>query len=43
MGNLGELPVTIVFDRSGNAVKRFDGIVTEQDLRAAIADAQKAG
>jgi hypothetical protein len=24
-------------------VKRFDGIVKEQDLRAAIADAQKAG
>ncbi len=43
MGNLGELPVTIVFDRNGNTVKRFEGIVTEQDLRAAIADAQKAG
>ncbi|HXE63442.1 MAG TPA: cytochrome c biogenesis protein CcdA [Bryobacteraceae bacterium] len=43
MGNLGELPVTIVFDRNGNTVKRFDGIVNEEDLRAAIADAQKAG
>jgi thiol:disulfide interchange protein DsbD len=43
MGNLGELPVTIVFDRNGNTVKRFDGIVKEEDLRAAIADAQKAG
>ena len=43
MGNLGELPVTIIFDRNGNTVKRFDGIVTEEDLRAAIADAQKAG
>ena len=43
MGNLGELPVTIVFDRNGNTVKRFEGIVTEEDLRAAIADAQKAG
>jgi thiol:disulfide interchange protein DsbD len=43
MGNLGELPVTIVFDRNGNTVKRFEGIVKEEDLRAAIADAQKAG
>jgi thiol:disulfide interchange protein DsbD len=43
MGNLEELPVTIVFDRSGNTVKRFEGIVTEDALRAAIADAQKAG
>ena len=42
MGNLGELPVTLVFDRNGNTVKRFDGIVTEEDLRAAIADAQKS-
>ena len=43
MGNLGELPVTIVFDRNGNTVKRFEGIVSEEDLRAAIANAQKAG
>jgi thiol:disulfide interchange protein DsbD len=43
MGSLGELPVTIVFDRNGNTVKRFEGIVNEEDLRAAIADAQKAG
>ncbi|HEY4084682.1 MAG TPA: cytochrome c biogenesis protein CcdA [Bryobacteraceae bacterium] len=42
MGSLGELPVTIVFDRNGNTVKRFEGIVNEEDLRAAIADAQKA-
>jgi thiol:disulfide interchange protein DsbD len=43
MGNLEELPVTIVFDRNGNTVKRFNGIVTEEALRAAIAAAQKAG
>jgi thiol:disulfide interchange protein DsbD len=41
MGNLEELPVTIVFDRDGNTVKRFDGLAAEEDLRAAIANAQK--
>ncbi len=30
------LPVTLVFDRSGKLVKRFDGFTKEPDLRAAI-------
>jgi len=30
------LPVTIVFDRSGKLLKRFDGYTKEADLRAAI-------
>ena len=30
------LPVTLVFDRSGKLVKRFDGYTKEADLRAAI-------
>jgi thiol:disulfide interchange protein DsbD len=30
------LPVTLVFDRSGKLVKRFDGYTREADLRAAI-------
>jgi thiol-disulfide isomerase/thioredoxin len=29
-------PVTLVFDRSGKLVKRFDGYTKEADLRAAI-------
>ncbi len=42
MGDLDALPVTIVFDRAGNTVKRFNGVVTEEDLRSAIATAQAA-
>jgi thioredoxin-related protein len=30
------LPVTLVFDRSGKLVKRFDGYTKEADLRAAM-------
>jgi len=30
------LPVTLVFDRAGRLVKRFDGFTKEADLRAAI-------
>ena len=37
---LGEsLPVTIVFDRSGKQVKRFDGFTAEEALRAAVQQA----
>jgi thiol:disulfide interchange protein DsbD len=34
--NVENLPVTLVFDRSGKLVKRFDGFTKEPDLRAAI-------
>jgi thiol:disulfide interchange protein DsbD len=30
------LPVTLVFDKSGKQVKRFDGLLNEADLRAAV-------
>jgi thioredoxin-related protein len=33
------LPVTLVFDRTGKLVKRFDGFAKEADLRAAIQSA----
>ncbi len=34
--NLEQLPVTLVFDRSGNQVKRFEGFTPEADLLAAL-------
>ena len=43
MGNLDELPVTLVLDKNGNTVQRFNGIVTESQVRDAIAKAQNAG
>ena len=30
------LPVTLVFDKSGKQVKRFNGLLKEADLRAAV-------
>ncbi len=36
---LDELPVTIVFDRSGKQVKRFEGFTAEEALRAAVQQA----
>ena len=32
-------PVTLVFDRSGKQVKRFDGLTGEADLEAALRQA----
>jgi len=43
MGSLYELPVTIVLDRSGNTVQRFNGLTPEGEIRAAIEKAQNAG
>ena len=37
--HLDELPVTVVFDRSGKQVKRFEGLTSEADLQAAVAAA----
>ena len=42
-GTMDSLPVTIVFDRKGNTVKRFDGEATPEQIRSAIAKAQTAG
>lgn len=38
---LDVLPVTLVFDKSGNQVKRFDGSQSEADLRAAVEQASR--
>jgi thiol:disulfide interchange protein len=37
------LPVTLILDRNGNTVKRFDGFTKPDEIRAAIAKAQNAG
>ncbi len=37
--NLEGLPVTLILDRSGKQIKRFDGLTSEDDLRAAIKSA----
>jgi thiol:disulfide interchange protein DsbD len=34
--HLDELPVTLVFDRKGNQIKRFEGFTTDADLLAAV-------
>jgi thiol:disulfide interchange protein DsbD len=34
--SLEGLPVTLVFDKSGKQVKRFDGLLKEADLKAAV-------
>jgi len=39
-GTMDALPVTIVFDRKGNTVQRFDGEATPEQIRSAIAKAQ---
>jgi hypothetical protein len=33
---LDQLPVTLVFDRNGKQVQRFEGFTSEADLRAAL-------
>jgi len=37
--NLDELPVTLVFDRTGKQVKRFEGFTKEADILAAVRQA----
>ena len=41
-GSMDQLPVTIVLDRNGNTIQRFDGLATPAEIRAAIAKAQSA-
>ncbi|MBV9505897.1 MAG: redoxin family protein [Acidobacteriia bacterium] len=36
---LDELPVTVVFDRAGKPVKRFDGLTSEEMIEAAVQQA----
>jgi len=42
-GSMDQLPVTIVLDRNGNTVKRFDGLTKPEEIRAAVTKAQNAG
>jgi thiol:disulfide interchange protein DsbD len=37
------LPITLVLDRSGKTVQRFEGFTKPEDIRAAVAKAQNAG
>ncbi len=39
--NLDVLPVTLVFDKSGKQIKRFDGARSQEDLRAAVQQASQ--
>jgi thiol:disulfide interchange protein len=41
-GTIGQLPVTVVLDRKGNAVQRFEGFTKPDAIRDAIAKAQSA-
>jgi thiol:disulfide interchange protein DsbD len=36
---LDQLPVTLVFDRTGKQIKRFEGFISDRDLDAAVRDA----
>jgi thiol:disulfide interchange protein len=42
-GSMDQLPVTVVLDRKGNTIKRFDGLATSDEIRAAVTKAQNAG
>jgi thiol:disulfide interchange protein len=42
-GSLNSLPVTVVLDRNGKTVQRFDGVAKAEDIRAAISRAEAAG
>jgi thiol-disulfide isomerase/thioredoxin len=37
------LPITLVLDRNGKTVQRFEGFTKPEDIRAAVAKAQNAG
>ena len=42
-GSMDALPVTVVIDRQGNTVQRFDGLAKPEEIRAAVAKAESAG
>jgi thiol:disulfide interchange protein len=42
-GSMDQLPVTVVLDRNGNTVKRFDGLAKPDEIRDAVTKAQQAG
>jgi thiol:disulfide interchange protein len=39
-GSMDQLPVTVILDRNGNTVQRFDGLATPDQIRAAVTKAQ---
>ena len=41
-GSMDQLPVTLILDRNGNTVQRFDGLATPDEIRAAVTKAQNA-
>jgi thiol:disulfide interchange protein len=41
-GSMDQLPVTLILDRNGNTVQRFDGLATQDQIRAAVTQAQNA-
>ena len=42
-GSMDQLPVTVILDRNGNTIQRFDRLATPQEIRAAVTKAQSAG
>jgi thiol:disulfide interchange protein len=42
-GSMDQLPVTLILDRNGNTIKRFDGLAKPEEIRAAVEKAQNAG
>jgi thiol-disulfide isomerase/thioredoxin len=42
-GSMDQLPITVVLDRNGKPVQRFDGLATPDEIRAAVVKAQTAG
>jgi glutathione peroxidase-family protein len=42
-GPMDQLPVTLILDRNGNMVKRFDGLAKPDEIRTAVTKAQAAG
>jgi hypothetical protein len=41
-GTLAPLPITLVLDRNGNTIQRFEGLAKPADIRAAIKKALTA-
>jgi thiol:disulfide interchange protein DsbD len=41
-GEMDQLPVTVVLDKNGNMVQRFDGLAKPDEIRAAVQKAQNA-
>ena len=41
-GTIGQLPITLVIDRNGKTVQRFEGFTKPADIRTAVDKAQSA-